>query len=168
MKKLRIIFLVMVGCMMLEAQAQDYQNALGLRISPYYGVTFKHFFNGERAFEGIFMSRRGGFGVTGLYEIHTPLFSVPRLQAYGGIGAHINIYRDKYRRTWDWDDSRDTDLRISQDHYLAAGIDMILGIEYTIEKLPFNFALDWKPALNLIGDYGLSADQLALSVRFVF
>lgn len=168
MKYRLFLGLLLAGLSLGFASAQAYKTALGLRISPYYGATFKHFVGGERAIEAILMTRRGGFGLTGLYEIHTPAFGVDKLYAYGGIGAHVNVFRRRYRYIWDWDDDRDAEVRVSQERLLSAGIDLILGLEYTIDKLPFTFSLDWKPALNLIGDYGLSADQFALSVRFVF
>lgn len=148
--------------------AQDYKTALGLRIGPYYGVTLKHFLQKEgRAIEGILMTRNEGFSITGLYEAHTTAFSVERLTAYGGIGGHVNFFEHKNNDDWDWDDEDDS-IKAGDNTYMSMGIDMILGLEYTFSKLPFNLSLDWKPALNLIGDYGISTNQFALSIRFVF
>lgn len=165
------LFFLLIGLILSSTtlSAQDYKTSLGLRISPYYGVTFKHFIKSDRALEAILSTRKGGVSFTGLYEVHTPAFSANRLQAFGGIGGHINIFRDRYNDFWDWDnDKYDNRIRLDDEHRLSIGIDMILGLEYTFTDLPFNLSVDWKPALNLIGDYGISANQFALSFRFIF
>lgn len=152
----------------IHLSGQDYQTGLGLRVSPYYGVTLKHFIQPERALEGILVTRRGGFSLTGLYEIHTQAFKVPRLNAYGGIGGHINIFQSDNRQYWNWGDDDGDGIRLSDRSRMAIGIDLIIGMEYTLEDLPFNFGIDWKPGLNIIGDQGGNLDQLALSLRFIF
>ena len=106
-------------------------------------------------------------GITGLYEIHTTAFQVPRLKAFGGIGGHVNVFRYNNSRYWYWGDGR-RGILVGDDSRMHIGLDMILGIEYTLVDLPFNFGIDWKPAINLIGDQGLSGDQVAVSLRFVF
>ena len=153
-------------------KGQDYQTSLGLRIGAYPGLTIKHFLNSNRALEGILLTRKGGASITGLYEIHTPAFKAERLQAYGGIGGHINFFERHNGRYWRWDkDDRYDDesgINIGDETYIAIGVDMILGLEYTFVDLPFNLGVDWKPALNIIGDFGLSTNQFAISFRFVF
>lgn len=161
-----LLFFVMLSASRL--MAQDYATALGLRIGPYYGVTLKHFFDEKKAVEAILVTRRGGLGLTGLYEIHTPAFKTERLKAFGGIGGHVNIYRYDSHRYWDWDDDRGNGIAVGNDSRMHIGLDMILGLEYTLTELPFNIGIDWKPAINLIGDQGISSDQVAISLRFVF
>jgi len=165
---LLIVFFLIIGSSKLSAQ--DYKTSLGLRIGPYYGVTLKHSVKEARALELILVTRRRGVGLTGLYEIHTPAFAVNRLQAYGGIGGHVNIFHRNDSYYWGWnEDKRDRNgIDLGDNNLLNAGLDMILGLEYTFTALPFNVSLDWKPALNIIGDYGLSANQFAISFRFVF
>lgn len=143
------------------SSAQDYGTGVGLRLGPSYGVTVKHFLDSRAALEGILYTRRGGFNVTGLYEVHATAFKEPRLKWYYGAGAHIGIW-DAHRRH-PWYDERDGD-----GNYLALGIDGIIGIEYTLQEIPLNFSLDWKPGINLVEHPGFWGDGLALSVRFVF
>ncbi|MEM6805805.1 MAG: hypothetical protein AAF696_30680 [Bacteroidota bacterium] len=170
MKKVCILIVVLLFWGNSALKAQDYTTSLGLRIGPYYGVTVKHFTQAKRALEFILVSRRGGVGVTGLYEIHTPAFKLERLQAYGGIGGHINVFNRFDDNFWDWDDDDRgrNGIDVGNDRRMNIGLDMILGLEYTLKDLPFNLSLDWKPAINIIGDYGLSSDQVAISFRFVF
>ena len=148
--------------------SQDYSTAIGLRLGPYYGLTVKHFIASDRALEGILATRRGGFGITGLYEIHRPAFQTERLKAFTGFGGHLNVFDHGDRRYWEWDDDDDNNRNFNAgDTRLALGVDFIIGLEYTLTDLPINIGLDWKPALNLIGDFGLSLNQLGASVRFV-
>lgn len=169
MKKYFLLVLAALFFFSSKLDAQNYKTSLGLRIGPYYGVTLKHFTRNVRALEFILVTRRGGVGLTGLYEIHTRAFGLDRLQAYGGIGGHVNVFDRFDSNFWDWDNDRDRDgIDLGNDQLLNIGLDMVLGLEYTIKELPFNVGIDWKPAINLIGDYGLSSDQFAISFRFVF
>ena len=164
-------FLLLLGLMIFTVShsfAQDNQTSLGLRIGPYYGITLKHFLKEDRALEGILATRKGGFSVTGLYEVHTNAFSAKRLKAFGGIGGHINIFDDYRDDYWRWDDDDDDGVKFGDESYVTAGLDMIIGLEYTFKDLPFSIGVDWKPAINFIGDHGFSANQLALSIRFIF
>jgi len=176
MKKITLLLITFLLLGFAKLDAQDYKTSLGLRIGPYYGVSFKHFIRDSRAIEAILVTRRRGVGITGLYEIHTPAFAVKRLQAYGGIGGHVNVFNRYDSDYWDWDDDKRNNgngngrggIDLGDNNLLNLGLDMILGLEYTFTGLPFNISLDWKPSINLIGNYGLSAEQFALSFRFVF
>ncbi len=153
-----IVFILGAGA----SQAQEYKTAAGLRISPFYGFTVKHFLNSTDAVEGILHSRWGAFKVTGLWERQTPAFGEQGLYFFYGGGAHIGgISGDRYYRGWDVDRRRGTFL---------FGLDGILGLEYTIQdpSVPINFGLDWKPTLNFAPYTTFWGDEFALSVRYAF
>lgn len=143
--------------MIIAANAQDYNTGIGVRGGLSNGLTIKHFIEGDRAIEGLLANRWGGFNVTGLYEIHAQAFDTPRLNWYYGFGGHIGFW-DGDKNPW-FDDNN---------NYTVIGIDGIIGLEYNIEEIPFNISLDWKPGINLIGYTGFWADEVALSVRFIF
>lgn len=143
--------------MLIAANAQDYNTGIGVRGGLYNGLTVKHFISGENALEGLFLSRWGGFNITGLYEIHANAFNTPRLNWYYGFGGHIGFW-DGDKNPW-FDDNN---------NYTVIGVDGIIGLEYNIEAIPFNISLDWKPAINLIGKTNFGADEVALSVRYIF
>lgn len=172
MKNIILLSVVFLLLGTTKLTAQDYNTSLGLRIGPYYGVTFKHFVQENRAIEAILVTRRRGVGLTGLYEIHTPAFATKRLQAYGGIGGHVNIFNRYDSGFWGWDraypGNGNGGIGVGGDNVMTIGLDMILGLEYTLTDLPFNLSVDWKPAINIIGNYGLSANQFAISFRFIF
>ena len=142
-----------------SASAQDntYKTAAGIRAGLSAGLTIKHFTSERGALEGIVSSRWGGVNITGLYEIHDIAFDEPGLRWYYGFGGHIGFW-DGDRNPW-FDDN---------ETHTVVGVDLILGMEYTIPGSPVNLSLDWKPAVNLIGDSGFLADEFAFSLRFAF
>lgn len=154
-----IVFILALLSVNITLKAQDYENAIGVRLGTSNGVTFKHAIGNDAALEGILAARWRGFNITVLYEKHAMAFSEPRLKWFYGAGGHIGFWHGYRHHPWfDEDD----------DDYVVVGIDGIIGLEYTLEEAPLNFGIDWKPAFNIVGWTGLWADELALSVRFVF
>ncbi len=140
-----------------NAKAQDYQNAVGVRLGLSQGITYKHFLTITDAAEGLLTVRWGGFDITGLYERHLGAFDVEGLYFYYGGGAHLGIWNGDIN-PW-FHDTRS---------HTVIGIDGVVGLEYVFSQIPFNAAVDWKPGINLIGYTGFWGDELALSFRFVF
>jgi hypothetical protein len=139
-----------------HAQA-DYNTAIGARVAPASGLTVKHFTGERSALEGILSTRWGGFVITGLYEYHQPAFGVESINFYYGAGAHVGFWDEPGNPWWD-----------NEDEHVLAGIDGIIGLEYTFESIPFNISLDWKPAFNIGVDDAFWYDEIAFSVRFTF
>ena len=156
MKKL-IITLTLVIVMVTAANAQDYNNAIGIRGGLFSGLTLKHFIGDRAALEALLETRWSGLGVTGLYEIHANAFDVDRLNWYYGGGAHIGFYNGS-----------NTKWGTANTSYSVIGIDGILGIEYNIPDIPINISLDYKPVFNIIGYTGFWGDGGALSIRYIF
>jgi hypothetical protein len=157
LSQLGLVFLLLAFAHDGAAQS-DYNTALGLRFSSFYGFTVKHFINQQDAVEGILHTRWNAFKLTGLWERHVPAFDEPGLYAYYGGGAHIGIANERYYG------------RYYEDGRSIIGIDGILGLEYNIQdpSVPVQFGLDWKPALNLAPYSGFFGSELALSVRYMF
>ena len=72
-----------------------------------------------------------------------------------GAGAHVGFWNGKYNPWWD-----------NERNYGVFGIDGQIGLEYTINEIPLNLAIDWKPAINIIGYSGFWGDEIGLSVRY--
>lgn len=158
--KTRLFFLLLWLAPALVCAQADYKTAVGVRLGAANGVSVKHFVSRKNAVEGILSTRWRGLGITGLYEVHGNAFQTRALNWYIGGGGHVYFWQDgPYRNPppW-WDNNRSTRA--------VAGLDGILGLEYTIPSAPINFALDWKPALNLVNYQGFWADEFAFSVRF--
>jgi hypothetical protein len=157
MKNKLILFAIVSLFFTTNVISQDYINSIGVRAGLSQGITYKHFLSRTDAFEGLFGVRWGGFNITGLYERHMTAFDVDRLYFFYGAGAHIGFW-EGHNHPW-FDDNN---------NYTVLGIDGIVGLEFVFNEIPFNVAVDWKPAFNLIGNLGFWGDELALSFRFMF
>lgn len=142
-----------------QAGAQVYGTGLGLRLSPFWGVTVKHFYNNDNAIEGILHSRWNAFKLTGLWERHTEVFNEPGFQFYYGAGGHMGAALGRY-----YDD------RFYNGGRLIFGIDGILGLGYTLPPTaaPLNFSVDWKPAVDFAPFASFWGSEIGVSVRYTF
>jgi hypothetical protein len=156
MKKTLLIGL-MAFCFATICFSQNYNTGIGIRSGFYNGITVKHFLSPYTAFEGIVTTRWRGIELTGLYEFQNRFFGAERLNWFFGVGGHIGFWDGNYA-PWGTPGS----------DYTVIGIDGILGLEYSFYAIPISLGLDWKPALNLIGQSGVWADGVALSARFIF
>lgn len=156
-----LVFLLTLPLLLLvgQVQAQEYNTAIGLRLSPFWGVTAKHFISNTDAIEGILHSRWNALKLTGLWERHTQAFGEPGLQFYYGGGAHVGITGNRYY-----------DNRFYGTTRMIFGVDGIIGLEYTLQdsSVPLNFAVDWKPAVDFSPFANFWGAEVAVSVRFVF
>ncbi len=157
MKKLLILCLT-VGFIFLansNAQAQNYENAIGVRLGSYNGINFKTFLNSNKALDLNLSFRNNNdlkrFLLTGLYEVHNPIEGAPGLLWYYGGGGSIGSYK---RRDFDGD--------------LWLSADGVLGLDYKIEGAPLNLAIDWRPRLEITPDTNLRTEDVGLSIRLTF
>lgn len=165
MKNWRVVFVFSLFSMTMllpeQAQAQrviDYQTSVGVRLSPFYGASIKHFFRGNDAVEGILHTRWNALKITGLYERHQAAFDEPGLKFYYGGGAHLGFLNGRY---------------YSNDMYnggALVGIDGIVGLEYTIQdsEIPLNISLDWKPVFEFAPLAGFWGAEAGITVRYIF
>jgi hypothetical protein len=149
MKKSFVIALFSVF-LAFAANAQMYQTSVGLRMGYESGLTLKHFVGEKTALEGIL-----SFGwyrsmtVTGLYEVHNEAFDIEGLLWYYGGGAHAALGNRNVTS-------------------FVAGIDGILGLEYTFRDFPVDLSVDWKPAIDIVGNFWPFIGSTALTVRYNF
>ena len=161
MKKQNVIyFLFFVTSLIIYTSGfgQDYHTGLGIRLGLSNGITVKHFITTDDAVEGILTARWNGFNITGLYERHLPVFDTEGFYFLYGGGVHFGI----------WDAQKfDPDSDKSGNQFFL-GIDGILGLEYVFADVPLSLGLDWKPGFNMVSRFGLTYDEIALSVRYLF
>ncbi len=155
---LLLVFISFFSLSELNAQPKPYQAGLGLRGGFSSGITFKYFLSDVNALEGILTTRWRGFNITGLYEWQRPVFDVDNLYWFYGGGAHLGFWGGYEDHPW-FDDTA---------NYSVVGIDGIIGLEYDFAEVPVSLGLDWKPAFNFVGYTGFWADNLAISIRFLF
>ncbi|HTN69400.1 MAG TPA: hypothetical protein VLZ33_08045 [Dysgonamonadaceae bacterium] len=154
MKLRTFLITVLLLTMTSTISAQYYKTGVGARIGFFNGLTVKHFVSPDNAVEGILNFRWDGVIITGLYEWQNRLPNAPGFDYYLGLGGHIGFFDD-----YDWDDDDDDSATI-------VGVDLIIGLEYSIQAAPFTIGLDYKPAFNFIGNKRVWADGLALNLRY--
>jgi hypothetical protein len=132
--------------------AQSYETGIGAKLGFYNGVSVKHFISPNNALEGVVSFRWGGAIITGLYEWQQPIYSAPGIDYFVGAGAHVGFF-DKHKYKHDEASS-------------VFGIDVIVGIEYTLPTVPFTIGIEYKPAFNFVGDTHIWGDGLGVSLRF--
>ncbi len=157
MKKLLLLCLtaglVLIGRS--NANAQTYENAIGVRIGSYKGVNFKTFLNTNKALDLNLSVRNNDnfkrFILTGLYEVHNPINGAPGLLWYYGGGASIGSYKAK---------------DFEGDLFLSA--DGVLGLDYKFDGVPLNLAIDWRPRLELTPNTNFGTGDVGLAIRLTF
>lgn len=133
------------------AHAQNYNWAIGIRASPQTsGITAKINFNPTNAIEAI-LDLTDGVNAYAIAQWNIPVIA-QGFNFYYGAGAHAGEWKKH------------------QKHKFTFGFDAMLGLEYKIPNVPLMFAIDYKPAVNLIGQTSplFIADDLALSMRVCF
>ena len=151
MKFKTILIATLLTVIASNMNAQNYKSAVGVRAGLFNGVTYKNFVTPHNAIEGIVDFRWDGVIVTGLYEWQNGMRCAPGFDYVLGLGVHAGFFNN-----YKWDKSKTA----------MAGVDALIGIEYTFPTAPFTLGLDYKPAFNFIGDNRIWADNVGLSFRF--
>ncbi len=138
------------------SNAQLYKSALGIRLGPSNGVTFKSFINKNAAIEAIATFRYQGIGLTGLYEIHGRAFNSRDFNWFIGGGGHVFVW------------GNDRPKFLDREQSLVLGLDGILGLEAKLRGIPLAISLDWKPTINIVNYSGFWGDEIALSLRYTW
>ena len=156
MKKMVILFMVMV-VFSKYGSAVEYKNAVGLRIGWWIGITGRHFIKNNKALEGIVSFWNGGFDATALYEVYNAKnLNVKNLSWYYGGGIHLGY----------WNACSGFNAKCNTGTWV--GIDGVLGLEYEFVDPPVSVGIDWQPGINFTGYTGFWANNIGLSVRYVF
>jgi hypothetical protein len=142
MKKILVLILILALSSNLFSQGR---NAIGVRISTDYGLTFKHRFKGSTTLEGLAHFGNNSITITGLYEKNRAISSTGNFHWFYGGGAYVGL-----------GDASD------------AGIAGIIGICYRFKDVPFDISVDWLPRLQIIDEARLNLNGIGLSLRFTF
>ena len=154
-----IISLVTIGNTSAQSnvESQEYKMALGVKFYP-GAVTFKYFLNQKGAVEAIGYIWNRGTRLTGLYEFHFDINSVPGLKWYVGPGVHVGFYNNRYLH-----DGK------KYDGGAFAGVDGIIGLDYKFKGAPINISLDAQPSIDFGNDYGNAFNTFGgIAIRYVF
>lgn len=141
--------LVLIGCLLcgisIASEAQKYRTAAGARIeSDRFGLTLQQKLHDRGTIEAIAAVGSRDYSLTGLYERHFPLLG-ERFNYYLGAGAHVGNLKDKG---------------------VFTGGDVILGVEYKVNGLPFLLSADVKPAFHINHEDWIQLSS-GISIRYV-
>lgn len=139
------LLLLLFFSLTLSAKAQKYRTALGPRFeSDKFGLSLQQKLNERGTLEVIGALGEREFSGTALYEWHFPLLG-ERFNYYIGAGGHIGNLKDKG---------------------VFTGADVILGLEYKVNGLPFLLSADIKPAFHINHENWVDLSS-GVSVRYV-
>jgi hypothetical protein len=139
MRKFLLLVTGLALTALVPAEAQNYDQGIGLRGGATSGITYKQFLSEQDAVEFIAGFQGDGLRLTGLYERHTPAFDVAGFHWYYGAGGHIGFYDNNYDPPY-----RDNDYNTGT----AIGVDGIGGLEYRITDVPIVVSADIKPFIE--------------------
>lgn len=144
MKKSGVVLMILLGTAM-TGYSQKYRTAIGPRIeSDRLGVSIQQKIYERSTLEGIATIGTREFSGTLLYEWHRPLLG-ERFNYYIGAGAHVGRLKD---------------------YGVFTGGDIILGVEYKVNGLPFLLSADVKPAVHINHEDWINLSS-GISVRYV-
>jgi hypothetical protein len=157
-----------------------YSTGIGLRGGGYSsGLTIKHFMSGKNgvALEALVTTeyKARGARLTLLGEKHKAISDIKGLQFYYGAGFHAGAYQGRYYfADARYYRGRKNTIYFTRDYfyddatYVAFGADLILGLEYKLEDLPFVVGVDYKPYFEVFNGYTGFYNDAAISLRFTF
>ena len=166
------------------SSSSGYGTGIGLRGGGYSsGLTIKHFLSGKNgvALEALVTREYAARGarVTLLGEKHMGVADIKGLQFYYGAGFHAGSYEGRYYFTDDryYYKGRKGDYFLVSNRsgylyddasYIAVGADLIAGLEYKLQDLPFVVGIDYKPFFEVFNGHTGFYHDAAVSLRFTF
>ena len=146
------------------------------------GLTVKHFLGGKNgvALEALVTTEYAAHGVrvTLPGEKHKAVSDIKGLQFYYGACFHAGSYQGRYYfedARFYWGRENEDYFRYYRyrcccryDNHVAFGADVILGLEYKLEDLPFVVGVDYKPFFEVFNGYTGFYHDAAVSLRITF
>jgi hypothetical protein len=167
MKKIIIAAIIILSGFVV--MAQDGSSAIGLRGGGLSGMTIKLVDDDLRAVEILFGFQRNGMKMTGMLQRFKPIKTdrISNLYMFSGLGAHAGFER------WDQEETQVISGVTYYSYHRAVspviGGDLIVGIEYHFESVPFHVSLDYKPYMEFFGEKIFRIDfwDIGFSVRYI-
>lgn len=152
----KILFLLICTVIFCFVQAQNYSDAVGVRLGNGgetaigNAISFKHFFNNKASAKVLFdYSDNLTLGL--LLEINKPIKNAANLNCFYGAGAYLGLNAEGTSTT-----------------SKLLGVQGSVGLDYKFANAPINIELDCKPELNFIDEINLELFNFGLSLRYAF
>lgn len=165
MKKLFTIYFILLGTFVFS---QSESTSIGLRGGGVSGFSIKMLDYDLKAFEIIVGYQNGGARLLGMIQKFTPIREdrIAGLYIISGIGAHAGYisYDDETYKTVNGVKY----YSYSKKYSPIIGADLMIGIEYDFESVPFNISLDYKPYMEFFGEKTFKIDfwDIGFSLRY--
>ncbi len=167
MRKYIITTIIILSGFVLKAQNES--TSIGLRGGGISGMTVKIMDDDLSAVEILFGFQRDGLKMTGMLQRFKPIKTdrISNLYVFSGLGAHAGFER--------WEEEN-TQIVNGITYYSyrkvispVVGGDLIVGLEYHFESVPFNVSLDYKPYIEFFGEKIFRIDfwDIGFSIRYV-
>ncbi len=166
MKQIGILLLVLIG---MTSFAQVSNTTIGLRTGGVSGFTFKFIDPEFDAVEVILGFQNKGVRMTGLIQKYKPIKTdrIANLYLFSGWGGHAGYvkYDDHSTKTVDGITYYNYQRKITP----VIGADLMIGMEYQFESIPFHISLDYKPYIEFFGEKTFRMDfwDIGFSLRYV-
>ena len=153
-----VILFLSVSSVIFSLNAQIYVSGPGVHLGNPIGVTWKYFFTERDALEGMLATSWRGYSLTGMYQLHFS-FADPKLR-----NTHWYVGAGAYAGRWD----NNAPFYDGLGTITTFGANLVSGIESTFGDYPFTFGLNWVPAVNITGHFGLNIFQVGITGRYIF
>lgn len=142
-----------------SSKAQDYTDAIGVRLS--YGglVSYKHGLNESNYIESILAIRWGGIEVTGLFEWQKAFAEKEQFDWFVGAGMHLGLHGRN--NVFNPEQNSNNIVQIN------LGIDAIGGVEYVFENIPLVVSVDYNPSISFTGERWFIPEGFGISARYI-
>lgn len=148
-----ISILIALSLVQISSVQAQYTTGAGLRVGKFAsGIDIKHFFDansntGLEVMAGITREAKGGYIAKGYFVKQLPIFNsmlqIP-IDMVFGIGGHASYYK------YDYYSIKEGNPVYYKDKTIAAGVDVMFGLEYDTRKVPFTIGIDANPFYSLL------------------
>jgi hypothetical protein len=153
MKKIILLIPVVLSLSAFQANAQEYQTAIGAKFyagsGSVGGLNIRHSIAEHTALEGSLLFFSGGVGLEGLYEYQGPINGAPGLQYFAGGGALLAIGPGRFN-----ENSTGFALRLTG------------GVDYRFSDVPIDLSLGFDPIFFLVPSTSSNL-ALGIGIRYV-
>ncbi len=159
------MYFVLLGTLVFS---QSENTSIGLRGGGVSGFSVKMVDYDLRAFELVFGYQKGGARLLGMIEKFVPIKEdrIAGLFIISGVGAHsgyISFNEESYKTV-----NGVRYYSYKKTYAPVIGADLMIGIEYHFESVPFNISLDYKPYMEFFGEKTFKIDfwDIGFSLRY--
>ncbi len=148
--------------------AQEKSSSIGLRGGGLSGMSIKLVDYDLNAMEIIIGYQKRGMRMTGLVQKLRPIKTdrIANLYIISGFGAHAGYVKYNQQKTKIVDGIEYYSQR--KVYAPIIGADILIGIEYHFETVPFNISIDYKPYIEFFGERIFRMDfwDIGFSLRY--